>query len=67
MADAVGSEEGAEAVLPLDVVAKTTGASERLLRDRRWRQANGLAVIRFGRRILGVRRSDLAAAMRRGF
>jgi hypothetical protein len=67
MAEAARVGANDEDVIPLDEVAKTTGASERLVRDRKWRQENGLAVIRFGKRILGVRRSDLLAAMRRGF
>jgi hypothetical protein len=54
-------------IVPLDEVSKSNGVSLRTLRDRRWRQENGLAVVRLGRRILGVRRSDLLAAMRRGF
>jgi hypothetical protein len=69
MADAAVKviEMNDEDVLPLDLVAREIGAAERTVRDPRWRRAVGLHVLRVGRRIVGVRRGDLRAAMRRGF
>jgi hypothetical protein len=41
--------------------------SLRSVSDPEWRRRAGLRVVRLGKRIIGVRSEDLAAAMKRGF
>jgi len=54
-------------LIPLGAVAERYGVALRTLEDRKWRERFGLPVVKLGGKIVGVRREDLNAALRREF
>jgi len=62
-ANAVADEE----IIPLSRVAEECNLAPRTVYDAGWRRRAGLFVVKMGGRIVGVRRSDYVAALRRGF
>jgi len=54
-------------ILPLRWIAQEHNIANRTITDPRWRRRAGLRVVRLGGKILGVRRDDYEAALRRGF
>lgn len=56
-----------EPIIPLIKVAKRYGVALSTLESREWRERAGLPVVKLGGKIIGVRREDLAAALRREF
>ena len=56
-----------DGIISLGALAEQTGVALRTLEDPKWRKRVGLPVVKLGGRILGVRREDLATALRREF